>query len=266
MPAEDFDFEEGIQKFNKEVRAPPCIDAAWQSPCSKHNSSCLDGDHSLHVSRVRCLSIVSSAAEPQSMAQEVQIAAMKGVRGVVRHVLYCLREGFTPWSFHTSASGLQEVKPEVEKESTPSEKVYEKDDFFDQLSCEALERLNVGAGGGGQPGQPGKLPPRTRFAEQRKLDIETFGGTGIARRNNYGRGHGRRGRGVRTFVLWCSLVLRQAAHLCGLWRGTRCSPDSRGFYHCPGALQNAAGDSAALLSQHASAPSEALCACVTCIA
>ena len=98
----------------------------------------------------------------------------------------------------TPASGLQEVKPELEKESAPSEKVYEKDDFFDQLSCEALERLNVGSdGAAGQPGQPGKLPLRTRFAEQRKLDIETFGGTGIARRNNYGRGGGRRGRGVR---------------------------------------------------------------------
>lgn len=35
---------------------------------------------------------------------------------------------------------------------------------------------------------------RTRFAEQRKVDIETFGGTGIARRNNYGRGRGRGGR------------------------------------------------------------------------
>ena len=48
---------------------------------------------------------------------------------------------------------------------------------------------------------------RTRFAEQRKVDIETFGGTGIARRNNYGRGRGRGGRrgggggrqGVRTY-------------------------------------------------------------------
>ena len=88
----------------------------------------------------------------------------------------------------------------MEKESTPSEKVYEKDDFFDQLSCEALERLSLGGGGGGAgPGQPGKLPPRTRFAEQRKLDIETFGGTGIARRNNFGCGRGRRGgRGVRS--------------------------------------------------------------------
>ena len=99
---------------------------------------------------------------------------------------------------------MQEIEQEGEKETAPTEKGDEKDDFFDQLSCEALERLNVGAGGTGQPGQPGKLPPRTRFAEQRKLDIETFGGTGIARRNNYGRGHGRRGRGVRTCVLWCS--------------------------------------------------------------
>ena len=108
---------------------------------------------------------------------------------------------------HSPAAGLQEVKPEVEKESTPSEKVYEKDDFFDQLSCEALERLSLGGGGAG-PGQPGKLPPRTRFAEQRKLDIETFGGTGIARRNNFGRGRGGRrgGRGVRSLCPAMSVV------------------------------------------------------------
>lgn len=95
---------------------------------------------------------------------------------------------------------VQEVKPEVEKEAAPAEKVYEKDDFFDKLSCDTLERLNVGGHGGGGPG---RAPPRARFAEQRKLDIETFGGTGIARRNNYGRGRGRRGRGVRC----CSVLL-----------------------------------------------------------
>ena len=115
----------------------------------------------------------------------------------------------------TPPFGLQEVKPEVEKESTPSENVYEKDDFFDKLSCEALERLNVGAGGGGQPGQPGKLPPRTRFAEQRKLDIETFGGTGIARRNNFGRGHGRRGgRGVRITFFGALTSVAAGAGIC----------------------------------------------------
>jgi hypothetical protein len=113
----------------------------------------------------------------------------------------------------------QEEKPEVAKDVEPQGQVYSKDDFFDSLSCEALERLKVahddggprahdgGGGGGGNPsagggggggGGGGHGAPRSRFAEQRKLDIETFGGTGIARRNNYGRGRGRgRGRGGR---------------------------------------------------------------------
>lgn len=38
------------------------------------------------------------------------------------------------------------------------------------------------------------IQARTRFAEQRKVDIETFGGTGIARRNDFRRGRGRGGR------------------------------------------------------------------------
>lgn len=84
---------------------------------------------------------------------------------------------------------VQDIKPELEKESIPTDKVYEKDDFFDQLSCEALERLTIGS----NSAAPGKPPPRARFAEQRKLDIETFGGTGIARRSSFGRGRGRRG-------------------------------------------------------------------------
>ncbi len=86
---------------------------------------------------------------------------------------------------------VQDIKPEVEKESMPTDKVYEKDDFFDQLSCEALERLTIGSNSAAPGG--GKPPPRARFAEQRKLDIETFGGTGIARRSSFGRGRGRRG-------------------------------------------------------------------------
>ena len=92
---------------------------------------------------------------------------------------------------NTCLRHVQDIKPEVEKESMPTDKVYEKDDFFDQLSCEALERLTIGSNSAAPGG--GKPPPRARFAEQRKLDIETFGGTGIARRSSFGRGRGRRG-------------------------------------------------------------------------
>eukprot|EP00210_Caulerpa_lentillifera_P006767 g6466.t1 len=68
---------------------------------------------------------------------------------------------------------------------------YAKDDFFDMMSCEALEKLSMGGN---------TLEPRKSFQEQRKLDMETFGG--IARdfrgrgRNRWGQKGGRgRGRG-----------------------------------------------------------------------
>ncbi|KAK9904875.1 hypothetical protein WJX75_004412 [Coccomyxa subellipsoidea] len=83
----------------------------------------------------------------------------------------------------------EEVKPEVVKEVEAPKETYKQDDFFDSLSCEALERAGISEGS-----RPEKPQARTRFAEQRKVDIETFGGTGIARRNNYGRGRGRGGR------------------------------------------------------------------------
>ncbi|KAF3443921.1 hypothetical protein FNV43_RR13611 [Rhamnella rubrinervis] len=78
--------------------------------------------------------------------------------------------------------------------------VYVKDDFFDSLSCDALDR-------GSQNG-------RTRFSEQLKKDTETFGyvprhwggrggGRGPTRGGRssgyYGRGHGGRGRGYNSY-------------------------------------------------------------------
>lgn len=159
VPAEDFNFEEGIQKFNKEVQSWPIFDCAAPQRTS-----------------------VQPAFMSLLLGQKVGLIAETPAQA----------------AHHASSGVLQEVKPEVQSESAPNEKVYEKDDFFDQLSCEALERLNVGGEGGPQQSRP---PPRARFAEQRKLDIETFGGTGIARRNNFGRGRGRRGRGVCPYVL-----------------------------------------------------------------
>ncbi|EIE19064.1 hypothetical protein COCSUDRAFT_59550 [Coccomyxa subellipsoidea C-169] len=88
-----------------------------------------------------------------------------------------------------SPSIISEVKPEVVKEEEAPKETYKADDFFDSLSCEALERLAVSEGAA-----PEKPQARTRFAEQRKVDIETFGGTGIARRNDFRRGRGRGGR------------------------------------------------------------------------
>ena len=64
-------------------------------------------------------------------------------------------------------SGLNQHKQEAEAETAeaaPSKAKYEKDDFFDELSCEALERLAIAEGGGG-----GRMDGRSRAATQRKV-------------------------------------------------------------------------------------------------
>ena len=64
---------------------------------------------------------------------------------------------------------------------------YVKDDFFDTMSCEALER---------QAEQQKSSGGRARYAEMRKLDMDTFGAAGGARRQG-GGGRGEGGRGGR---------------------------------------------------------------------
>lgn len=61
-----------------------------------------------------------------------------------------------------------------------------KDDFFDQLSCEALEKLRIR-----EAAEKGMDDGRGRFVDQRRLDIETFGGLGAVRHQAYGGGRGR---------------------------------------------------------------------------
>ncbi|KAL4421803.1 hypothetical protein ABPG77_009609 [Micractinium sp. CCAP 211/92] len=86
------------------------------------------------------------------------------------------------------------LEKEAEGEHVPVAPVqssYNKDDFFDQLSCDTLERMAISDEGG-------RDDWRAKMAAQRKVDIETFGGVGRAGRGYRGRGRGRgyyRGRG-----------------------------------------------------------------------
>eukprot|EP00200_Dunaliella_tertiolecta_P005535 CAMPEP_0202346162 /NCGR_PEP_ID=MMETSP1126-20121109/5074_1 /ASSEMBLY_ACC=CAM_ASM_000457 /TAXON_ID=3047 /ORGANISM="Dunaliella tertiolecta, Strain CCMP1320" /LENGTH=387 /DNA_ID=CAMNT_0048937537 /DNA_START=67 /DNA_END=1230 /DNA_ORIENTATION=- len=73
----------------------------------------------------------------------------------------------------------EEISKEVE--ISTREQVYQKDDFFDCLSCEALERSNMGD-------QRGDW--RQKLSEQKRLDMETFGGLGGVRHHSFGRGRG----------------------------------------------------------------------------
>ncbi|KAG0613448.1 hypothetical protein M758_6G103300 [Ceratodon purpureus] len=67
------------------------------------------------------------------------------------------------------------------EESDASKKaLYNKDDFFDSLSCDTLDR----EGGRGE---------RTKFSEQRKIDTETFGAFPVRSRGGRGFRGGRRG-------------------------------------------------------------------------
>eukprot|EP01122_Echinamoeba_exundans_P003085 TRINITY_DN1323_c0_g1_i3.p1 TRINITY_DN1323_c0_g1~~TRINITY_DN1323_c0_g1_i3.p1 ORF type:complete len:562 (+),score=217.84 TRINITY_DN1323_c0_g1_i3:273-1958(+) len=67
-----------------------------------------------------------------------------------------------------------EIEAEMKVES--DEDAYNKDDFFDRLSCEALEKLQVDVDGEAKT-------DRSLLAEQRKKDSETFGVSAV--RNQY---------------------------------------------------------------------------------
>ncbi|DBA73512.1 hypothetical protein WJX77_003980 [Trebouxia sp. C0004] len=78
-------------------------------------------------------------------------------------------------------AALQEAESKPEQPKAAEKPTFE-DDFFDSISSDATERLAREDG-------------RGRFAEQRKIDMETFGGAGMARRHQGGRGGYRGGRG-----------------------------------------------------------------------
>ncbi|KAJ6901208.1 hypothetical protein NC651_019069 [Populus alba x Populus x berolinensis] len=79
-----------------------------------------------------------------------------------------------------NATGEDDSQDEDENELAKIEPVYNKDDFFDTISCNTL----------GNDSQNG----RTRFSEQMKLDTETFGDFTRYRCGRGGRGPPRGGR------------------------------------------------------------------------
>jgi protein LSM14 len=76
---------------------------------------------------------------------------------------------------------MQEVHTDVEHE-----KIYKKDDFFDMLSCEALGTSGANVS-----------EYRSKAAEQKRIDMETFGGLGGVPRHHshYHHHHGGGGGG-----------------------------------------------------------------------
>lgn len=66
----------------------------------------------------------------------------------------------------------EKIEAEIEQSQTDAadDEAYVKDDFFDRLSCEALEKLQVDVDGEAKT-------DRSLLAEQRKKDSETFGVT-----------------------------------------------------------------------------------------
>jgi protein LSM14 len=76
----------------------------------------------------------------------------------------------------------EHVEDEIPEPESDKKTLYKKDDFFDELSCDALDRER-------------ERGERTKFSEQRKIDTETFGAFPV--RSRGGRGRGGRGGGYR---------------------------------------------------------------------
>eukprot|EP00877_Chromochloris_zofingiensis_P013309 jgi/Chrzof1/8231/Cz03g02110.t1 len=91
-------------------------------------------------------------------------------------------------------------KKEIEAEAQEAIKaqvVYKKDDFFDMMSCEALDKM-VHQGESDRQQHHHHPGGRLTMAEQRRVDIETFGGVGGVRQWHHGgRGRGRGHHGGR---------------------------------------------------------------------
>jgi len=95
---------------------------------------------------------------------------------VQRDVAFDFNAGLT--SFNKS-----EVMASVAADTAPKQSVYQKDDFFDSISCDILDRAEG-------------RNTRMQAQEERALNQDTFGATAL--QSNYRRfGRGGRGRGGR---------------------------------------------------------------------
>ena len=116
----------------------------------------------------------------------------RGGRGGSRNVPAPEPADLTPFDFE-KANSLFDKDKLKEAEGGPLEVLegdqreeeilpaYQKDSFFDQLSCETLDKQNRAAGNSG----------RMTMDEQRRRDMETFGAVSV---NNNNRHRGRGGR------------------------------------------------------------------------
>ncbi|PNH06870.1 Protein decapping 5 [Tetrabaena socialis] len=131
--------------------------------------------------------------------------------GCVAHSSSWAATGLTAALPPTAINRHQPSQPQEVAEAVKPRGSYAKDDFFDAISCETLERMHIAdpSGPGAAPSAPpaggprmdgGRGDGRQRAADARRLDMETFGGLGGLRHNyNYGgRGRGgARGSGGR---------------------------------------------------------------------
>jgi hypothetical protein len=124
---------------------------------------------------------------------------------IISHLIFCSLQGpnknvSTDFDFETNLEEFKKVSldptAKLTSESSktkvpqstytpPDTKVYNKDDFFDSISCDVLDR------------QRG-IDTRLRGSQERSLNTETFGATSLShslnRNNMGGRGRGGEGR------------------------------------------------------------------------
>lgn len=146
MPKADFDFEEALAKFNKadlqqeQVGNYPAIAASGVLRVGVLIVNRLPDPPKWSVLIAQVMRLCEADQTPSRLLPSRNL-----------EILWLLR--------------LQEEEQEAEKE--PAAKVYEKDDFFDSLSCEALERLAIK-----EAGEDARADGRARNSAQRKVWLQ----------------------------------------------------------------------------------------------